>query len=65
MKAGVLVEITSYSNTPILPVVKADKSKWRLVHALRAVNEVVEDWPTEVPNLHTLLTNVQLPIIIQ
>lgn len=24
----------------------------------RAVNEVVEDWPAEVPNPHTLLTNV-------
>uniref|UniRef100_A0A672MX06 ribonuclease H n=1 Tax=Sinocyclocheilus grahami TaxID=75366 RepID=A0A672MX06_SINGR len=58
MKAGVLVETTSYCNTPILPVTKADKSKWRLVHDLRAVNEVVEDWPAEVPNPHTLLTNV-------
>ncbi len=57
MKARVLVESTSYCNTPILPVAKADKSKWRLVHDLRAVNEVVEDWPAEVPNPHTLLTN--------
>ncbi|KAI2647270.1 Gag-Pol polyprotein [Labeo rohita] len=58
MKSGVLVETTSYCNTPILPVAKADKSKWRLVHDLRAVNEVVEDWPAEVPNPHMLLTNV-------
>ncbi len=58
VKAGVLIESTSYCNTPILPVAKADKSKWRLVHDLRAVNEVVEDWPAEVPNPHTLLTNV-------
>ncbi len=58
VKAGVLTESTSYCNTPILPVAKADKSKWRLVHDLRAVNEVVEDWPAEVPNPHTLLTNV-------
>ncbi len=43
VKAGVLIESTSYCNTPILPVAKADKSKWRLVHDLRAVNEVVED----------------------
>ncbi len=28
------------------------------MHDLRAVNEVVEDWPAEVPNPHTLLTNV-------
>ncbi len=39
-----------------MPVAKADKSKW-LVHDLRAVNEVVEEMP-EVPNPHTLLTNV-------
>ncbi len=58
VKAGVLIESASYFNTPILPVAKADKSKWRLVHDLRAVNEVVEDWPAEVPNPHTLLTNV-------
>ncbi len=58
VKAGVLIESASYCNTPILPVAKADKSKWRLVHDLRAVNEVVEDWPAEVPNPHTLLTNV-------
>ncbi len=42
----------------ILSVAKADKSKWHLVHDLRAVNEVVEDWPAEVPNPHTLLSNV-------
>ncbi len=60
VKAGVLVESPSYCKTPILPVAKADKSKWRLVHDLRGVtvNEVVEDWPAEVPNPHTLLTNV-------
>ncbi|XP_048019955.1 uncharacterized protein LOC125251062 [Megalobrama amblycephala] len=58
IKAGVLIETVSYCNTPILPVEKANKSKWRLVHDLRAVNEVVEDWPAEVPNPHTLLTNV-------
>ncbi len=28
------------------------------MHDLRAVNEVVEDWPAEVPNPYTLLTNV-------
>lgn len=35
-------------------VLKADKSKYWLVHDLTAVN----DWPAEVPNPHTLLTNV-------
>ncbi|XP_056592765.1 uncharacterized protein LOC130411831 [Triplophysa dalaica] len=56
--AGVLFETSSPCNTPILPVTKADKAKWRLVHDLRAVNDIVEDWPAEVPNPHTLLTNV-------
>ena len=53
-----LRETKSYSNTPLLPVKKADGTKWRLVHDLRAVNEVVEDMAVEVPNPHTLLTNI-------
>ncbi len=58
LKAGVLIETTSYCNTPIMPVIKADKKRWRLVHDLRAINDIVEDMPAEVPNPHTLLTNV-------
>ncbi len=58
LKAGVLIEKTSYCNTPIMPVIKADKKRWRLVHDLRAINDIVEDMPAEVPNPHTLLTNV-------
>ncbi|XP_054648258.1 uncharacterized protein LOC129190003 isoform X1 [Dunckerocampus dactyliophorus] len=58
LKAGVLIETHSFCNTPILPVKKAVKSKYRLVHDLRAVNEIVQDSPVEVPNPHTLLTNV-------
>ncbi len=58
MKAGILIETTSYCNTSNLPVIKADKNRWRLVHDLRAINEIVEDLPAEVPNLHTFLTNV-------
>ena len=56
--AGVLIETKSNCNTPLLPVLKADKEKWRLVHDLRAVNDVVEDMHAEVPNPHTLLTNI-------
>ncbi|MGL4355606.1 MAG: reverse transcriptase domain-containing protein, partial [Aeromonas popoffii] len=37
---------------------KADKTKWRLIHDLRAINKIVEDYPAEVPNPHTLLTNI-------
>ncbi|XP_062905776.1 uncharacterized protein LOC134347311 [Mobula hypostoma] len=58
LEAEVLKRTDSPCNTPLLPVLKGDKSKWRLVHDLRAVNEVVEDWPAVVPNPHTLLTNV-------
>ncbi len=58
VKTGVLIETTSYCNTPILPVIKADKNRWRLVHDLPAINEIVEDLPAEVTNPHTLLTNV-------
>ncbi|XP_078057621.1 uncharacterized protein LOC144482328 isoform X1 [Mustelus asterias] len=56
--AGVLKETRSKCNTPLLPVKKADGEKWRLVHDLRAVNEVVENMPVEVPNPYTLLTNI-------
>lgn len=58
LKAGVLIETHSPCNTPVLPGLEADKSKYRLVHDLRAINNVVEDWPAEVPNPNTLLTNV-------
>lgn len=57
-QTGVLIPTTSPCNTPILPVMKADKQKWRLVHDLRAINEVVEDFAAEVPNPHTLLSNI-------
>ena len=40
---GVLTVTNSKCNTPLLPVLKADKQKWWLVHDLRAVNHVVED----------------------
>ena len=53
-----LVETQSPCNTPIFPVLQTDKSKYRLVHDLQAINEIVEDWPAEVPNPHTLLTNI-------
>lgn len=58
LQSGVLVETCSEANTPVLPELKADKSKYRLVHGLRAVNEVVDDFDAEVPDPHTLLTNV-------
>ena len=41
LKADVLFKTQSQCNTPILPILKADKKRYRLVHDLRAVNEVV------------------------
>ena len=45
------------SNTPLLPVKKPDDS-YRLAHDLRAVNEVVADFPAKVPDPHTLLAQI-------
>ncbi|XP_046899565.1 uncharacterized protein LOC124483259 isoform X2 [Hypomesus transpacificus] len=56
--AGVLIHSRSPANTPICPVRKADRSKYRLVHDLRALNDVVQELEAVVPNPHTLLTNV-------
>ena len=54
LKAGVLkITQNPQSNTPLLPVKKPDDS-YLLVHDLRAVNEVVADFPAEVPDPHTL-----------
>ncbi|XP_034150968.1 uncharacterized protein LOC114829948 [Esox lucius] len=57
-EADVLEETVSDCNTPLFPVLKADKQKWRLVHDLRPINDIVEDCLAEVPNPHTLLTNI-------
>nr|XP_054587273.1 uncharacterized protein LOC129152946 [Nothobranchius furzeri] len=58
IQAGVLKETYSTCNTPILPVLKADKLKYRLVHDLRAVNDVITDFDADVPNPSTLLSNI-------
>lgn len=58
IQAGVLLKSSSPCNKPILSVQKADKRRWRLVHDLRAVNAVVEDFQAEVLNPYTLLSNI-------
>ena len=58
LQAGVLkITQNPQSNTPLLPLKKPDGS-YRLVHDLRAVNEVVTDFPAEVPDPHTLLAEI-------
>uniref|UniRef100_A0A669CE02 Gypsy retrotransposon integrase-like protein 1 n=1 Tax=Oreochromis niloticus TaxID=8128 RepID=A0A669CE02_ORENI len=58
-KAGILIKTTKVTcNTPIFPVKKANTGKYRLVHDLRAINEVTEQIPPVVANPHTLLNQV-------
>ncbi|XP_061634473.1 uncharacterized protein LOC133480455 isoform X2 [Phyllopteryx taeniolatus] len=58
LKANVLkITQTPQSNTPLLSLKKPDAS-YRLVHDLRAVNKVVKDFPADVPDPHTLLTQI-------
>lgn len=58
VKAGVLKIVENpLCNTPLLPVRKPDET-YRLAHDLRAVNEVVVDFPAEVPDPHTLLAQI-------
>lgn len=58
-KAGILVKTNEATcNTPIFPVKKANTGKYRLVHDLRAINEVTEQIPPVVANPHTILNQV-------
>uniref|UniRef100_A0AAQ5XZ28 ribonuclease H n=1 Tax=Amphiprion ocellaris TaxID=80972 RepID=A0AAQ5XZ28_AMPOC len=59
LKAGILREIDNpMCLTPIFPV-KKTTSKWRLVHDLRAVNEIVQPLPAKVANPHTILNSLK------
>uniref|UniRef100_A0A669ESG0 ribonuclease H n=1 Tax=Oreochromis niloticus TaxID=8128 RepID=A0A669ESG0_ORENI len=58
-KAGILRKTTEITcNTPIFPVKKANTGKYRLVHDLRAINEVTAQIPPVVANPHTILNQV-------
>lgn len=58
VRAGVLRTVQNpRSNTPLLPVKKPDDT-YRLAHDLRAVNEIVVDFPADVPDPHTLLSQI-------
>lgn len=59
LKAGILIKTTSSTcNTPIFPVKKANTGKYRLVHDLRAINEITEQIPPVVANPHTILNQI-------
>ncbi|KAE8278221.1 hypothetical protein D5F01_LYC23711 [Larimichthys crocea] len=58
LQAGVLKTTNDpQSNMPLLPTKKPDGS-YRHVHDLRAINEVVIDYPADVPDPHTLLAQI-------
>lgn len=57
-EAGVLIPTRSQCNTPIFSVKKPDSDKWRLVHVLCAVNQVVIPETPVVPDPQTLLSNI-------
>uniref|UniRef100_A0A669C837 ribonuclease H n=1 Tax=Oreochromis niloticus TaxID=8128 RepID=A0A669C837_ORENI len=59
VKAGILIKTAKTTcNTPIFPVKKANTGKYRLVHDLRAINDITEQIPPIVANPHTLLNHV-------
>ncbi|KAE8278804.1 hypothetical protein D5F01_LYC22379 [Larimichthys crocea] len=58
LQAGVLKTTNDpQSDMPLLPTKKPDGS-YRHVHDLRAINEVVIDYPADVPDPHTLLAQI-------
>lgn len=58
-KAGILIKTkTTSCNTPMFPVKKANTGKYRLVHDLRAINDITEQIPPVVANPHTILNQV-------
>ncbi len=56
-ESGILVTVKNACNTPILPVKKTN-GKWRMVHDLRAVNDVVQEIEAVVPNPYQLVNNI-------
>ena len=55
---GIIVETSSPCNTPILPVKKPQKDKWRFVQDLREVNEVIQNIHPVVPSAEVLITSI-------
>ncbi|TRZ13076.1 hypothetical protein HGM15179_014027 [Zosterops borbonicus] len=61
-----IVESTSPWNSPIFVIQKSDKTRWRLLHDLRKINEVIENMgPLQpgMPSLTMLPQNWNLAII--
>ncbi|KAI4888718.1 hypothetical protein NFI96_003920 [Prochilodus magdalenae] len=58
LEKGVLEPSVSLWNTPILPVEKKDTGKYRMVHDLRAINDILATPTVPVPNPYVALTNL-------
>lgn len=58
MKPGLIKPYRSPYNTPILLVKKPNSAEYRFVQDSRVINEIVQDFHPEVPNLYTLLTTI-------
>ncbi|KAK1784522.1 hypothetical protein P4O66_004755 [Electrophorus voltai] len=59
LQAGVLEPSYSAWNTPILPVEKKRTGKYRMVHDLRVINDILLTPTVPVPNPYVALTNLE------
>lgn len=57
IQARVLVETFTYCNAPIFLLLNQISQNGIWYMMTWAVNQLIQDWPAEVPNLHMLLTN--------
>ncbi|TRZ12048.1 hypothetical protein HGM15179_015057 [Zosterops borbonicus] len=51
LRKGHIVESTSPWNSPVFVIQKSDKTRWRLLHDLRKINEVMEDMGSLQPGM--------------
>ncbi|TRZ10906.1 hypothetical protein HGM15179_016198 [Zosterops borbonicus] len=51
LQKGHIVESTSPWNSPVFVIQKSDKTRWRLLHDLRKINEVIEDMGSLQPGM--------------
>lgn len=58
LEQGVIIPTCSPCNTPILPIQKANKTSWRFVQDLRAINDCVNPIFPVLPNPTTILSSI-------
>ncbi|XP_071299679.1 sorting nexin-14 isoform X1 [Agelaius tricolor] len=51
LKKGHIVETMSLWNSPVFVIQKGDKKRWRLLHDLRQINNVIEDMGSPQPGM--------------